>query len=84
MLGKYKNQGRSKSNWLDSVYETISHPGFWAIIMVILLLVSLITRYLYIILGIEVFRVINVDSSKVLSIIGIAFLSSILTRVFEE
>jgi len=69
-------------NLLDSVYKVISHPGFWTITMIILLLVSLTTRYLYIAFGNEIFRVINSDFTKALSIIGIAILSQIIAKCF--
>jgi len=73
---------RSISDWLDSVYKAISHPGFWAITIIFLLLLSLAARYLYIALGNELFRVIYTDLSNALSIIGIAILTHFITQSF--
>jgi ABC-type microcin C transport system permease subunit YejE len=69
--------------WLDTVYSMISHPGFWAILVVFILLVSLVSRYSFLVTRREIFRVISADFLKALSILGVAIITYLITHVFE-
>jgi len=69
---------------LDTVQRTVSHIGFWIVVVSILLFLFYITRYISMISNNEIFKVINTDLLKILSYLRVIIGTYIISQIFKK